>query len=139
MNVNTENWNIVASDLQRAANNVAWFVLESMMVMPEQPPFWPAQPVSLTTPLVPLKNIMQPAPLPTSPLPASSKTVDNSSALAKKHKRKADLIYKTTPDNGQKRCRHRRQKLNSSSSAAVKSKDQVGYAVDQLVADTLNN
>ncbi len=30
-------WNTVTSDLQRAANNLAWFVLESM-TLPEQPP-----------------------------------------------------------------------------------------------------
>lgn len=35
-------WNTVASDLQRAVNNLAWFVLESMAV-PEQPPFFPLQ------------------------------------------------------------------------------------------------
>jgi len=29
-------WNTIASDLQRAVNNLAWFVLESMSI-PEQP------------------------------------------------------------------------------------------------------
>jgi len=33
----TTDWNTVTSDLQRAANNLVWFVLESMTV-PDQPP-----------------------------------------------------------------------------------------------------
>jgi len=35
----TTDWNTVTSDLQRAANNLAWFVLESMTVPGQPPPF----------------------------------------------------------------------------------------------------
>jgi len=35
--MSTTDWNTVTLDLQRAANNLAWFVLESMII-PGQPP-----------------------------------------------------------------------------------------------------
>lgn len=35
----TTDWNTVTSDLQRAANNLAWFVLESMAIPDQLPPF----------------------------------------------------------------------------------------------------
>lgn len=40
--MSVSDWNTVASDLQRAVNNLAWFVLETMAV-PEQPSFTPLQ------------------------------------------------------------------------------------------------
>lgn len=37
--MSTTDWNTVTSDLQRAANNLAWFVLESMTIPGQPPPF----------------------------------------------------------------------------------------------------
>lgn len=52
MNTNTStttlDWNTVTSDLQRAANNLVWYVLESM-ALPEQPNFIPSPTMLLTT------------------------------------------------------------------------------------------
>jgi hypothetical protein len=37
--MSTTDWTTVTSDLQRAANNLAWFVLESMTIPSQPPPF----------------------------------------------------------------------------------------------------
>jgi len=46
----TTDWNTVTSDLQRAANNLAWFVLESMTIPGQPPPFMPLQTYTLDEP-----------------------------------------------------------------------------------------
>jgi len=50
--MSSTDWNTIASDLQRAVNNLAWFVLESMAV-PEQPVTTPMTSWSITSPTPP--------------------------------------------------------------------------------------
>lgn len=58
--MSTTDWNTVTSDLQRAANNLAWFVLESMTIPGQPPPFLSSMPIStvvtLPAPTAPIEN-----------------------------------------------------------------------------------
>lgn len=71
----SNDWKTIASDLQRAVNNLAWFVLESMAV-PEQPHFTSLQ----HWPMV----YTQPPP----PLPKTPSTDSSTASLPKKKGRK---------------------------------------------------
>jgi hypothetical protein len=72
--MSTSDWNTVASDLQRAVNNLAWFVLESMAV-PEQPPY-----------ITPLQHLP-------SMLPPSSTSSSNNVLPPKKRAKKERLSH----------------------------------------------
>jgi len=75
-------WNTIASDLQRAVNNLAWFVLESMTI-PEQPQMtsWPLMPAPMP-PLPPTKPAREDQPPPKKK--RSNKDVSPSESLPKK-------------------------------------------------------
>lgn len=83
----SNDWKTVASDLQRAVNNLAWFVLESMAV-PEQPQFtsmqhWP---------------MVYPQPPPQPPLPTTPSLSESVSPPKKKCRK--DMQQKATRSVG---------------------------------------
>lgn len=115
-NMASADWNTIASDLQRAVNNLVWFVLESKPI-PEQPPAhlplqqWPLIQQQTTASLPP------PPPPPTlSPLPPDVSTVQSSENTAATKKRPYKNHGRREPDT---------------------KKPSIGEAFDKLVAETL--
>jgi hypothetical protein len=114
----TADWNTIASDLQRAVNNLAWFVLESMSV-PEQPPM---------TVTIPLQNCtlhhlaVSTPPPPPPPLPLEPQ----SQALL------LPVVEETVI-----KSKKRNYKTNRLEESPNVKKQNLGQAVDRLIAETL--
>jgi hypothetical protein len=110
----TADWNTIASDLQRAVNNLAWFVLESMSV-PEQPP------IAVTVPFQNLAMLTPPPPPPPSlPLEPPSQALLPSVV--------EEIVIKPKKRN------YKNNKLDESPNI---KKQNLGLAVDRLIAETL--
>jgi len=103
-------WNTIASDLQRAVNNLAWFVLESMSV-PEQPP---VATFGGSVPLYQVQSFLPPLPPP--PALQQQQPQQESTTATKTKKRNS----KSTPVGD----------------SDVKKRN-LGEAVDRLIAETL--
>ena len=102
-------WNTVTSDLQRAANNLAWFVLESMTV--------PGQPPSFIS-AMPLQSVVA--------LPAvSNKTLNEDSSLVD-----PNSTHKPLPEK-------KRKMTKNPDESRRQNKMSVGKAVDRLISETL--
>lgn len=108
--MSTTDWNTVTSDLQRAANNLAWFVLESMTI-PGQPPSFMPLPTVLASSTVSLETSKEA--LVDLPRDENNVFVDNAANLSKKKKMKPPLQQKRL------------------------AKTSIGKAVDRLVSETL--
>jgi len=128
-------WNTVTSDLQRAVNNLAWFVLESM-TLPEQAHFMVPLPLdSLSTqppPVVPSSiQPHQPLQSPAHPSPDESSAVPflfmPSSRVPKAaHKKK-----------GPSKRQQKQQQEQQQQQQQPQSNSDAGAALDRLVAETL--
>ncbi len=105
----TTDWNTVTSDLQRAANNLVWFVLESMTV-PDQPPT-----VVSTMSLLP----------PTVSSEVSQGSNDDEATPIRGNSTHDDTLAK----------KKKGPKQSSQPKRVVKS--SIGKAVDRLVSETL--
>lgn len=101
-------WNTIASDLQRAVNNLVWYVLESMSI-PEQPP--------LNLPLQQWPLIQQGPPPPPPPMSPS-------------------MLPKSQKNNGTV-TKKRRPYKNNVLHEQNNKKQSIGEAFDALVAETL--
>jgi hypothetical protein len=105
--MSTTDWNTVTSDLQRAANNLAWFVLESMTI-PGQPPSF----------------------LSTMAIPTAVVTLPKESAAA--GAATADQVPVQHEQPGAKRKR-----VVMVKHPKVSKQSSIGHAVDRLVSETL--
>ena len=128
-------WNTVTSDLQRAVNNLAWFVLESM-TLPEQAHFMVPLPLdSLSTqPLPVVPSSIQPHQPLQSPAHSSP---DESSAVPFLFMPSSRVPKAAHKKKGPSKRQQKQQQEQQQQQQQPQSNSDAGAALDCLVAETL--
>ena len=127
-------WNTVTSDLQRAVNNLAWFVLESMP-LPDQAHFMvplPLDSLSTQSPVVP------PSIQPHQPLQSPANPSPDLPFLFVPPRRMPKAVYKkkVSSKRQQKQLLEQQQQQQQQQQQPQLNND-AGAALDRLVAETL--
>ena len=138
-------WNTVTSDLQRAVNNLAWFVLESM-TLPEQAHFMvplALDSLSNQSPVVPPS--FQPHQLLQSPANPSPDPVNDPSTmlspsmsfLSMPPPQLSKAVHKKKGPSKRQQKQQLKQQHQQQQQQQIQSNNDAGAALDRLVAETL--